>query len=107
MERWEKEGTKNQRRFFFFYHGKLWKMFISLDVSILPEDKKNFDTFQGVGVGRLKGKEEANIRFTFTDAGEPGTLDTAEILIWTDDPQDPLLYVSGPLEFGNHQAHGK
>ena len=48
MERWEKEGTKNQRRFFFFYNGRLWKMFISLDVSILPEDKKNFDTFQGV-----------------------------------------------------------
>ncbi len=48
MERWEKEGTKNQRRFFFFYNNRLWKMFVSLDVSILPEDKKNFDTFQGV-----------------------------------------------------------
>src|SRR4051812_41792783 len=52
MERWEKEGTKNQRRFFFFYQGKLWKMFVSLDVSILPEDKKNFDTFQGVMQGQ-------------------------------------------------------
>lgn len=48
LERWENQGGKNQRRFFFFYQGKLWKMFISLDVSILPEDKKNFDTFQGV-----------------------------------------------------------
>lgn len=48
LERWENQGGKNQRRFFYFYQGKLWKMFISLDVSILPEDKKNFQTFQGV-----------------------------------------------------------
>ncbi|MFN0253254.1 MAG: hypothetical protein ACKV2T_40665 [Kofleriaceae bacterium] len=48
MERWENDGGKNNRRFFFFYQGKLWKMFISLDVSILPEDKKNFDTLQQV-----------------------------------------------------------
>ena len=33
---WENSGGKNQRRFFFFYDGKLWKMFVSLDVSILP-----------------------------------------------------------------------
>jgi hypothetical protein len=48
MNQWENQGGKNQRRFFFFYEGKLWKMFLSLDVSILPEDKKNFDTFRGV-----------------------------------------------------------
>jgi hypothetical protein len=48
MERWENANGKNERRFFFFYQGKLWKMFISMDVSILPEDKKNFETFQGV-----------------------------------------------------------
>ncbi|HUJ61498.1 MAG TPA: hypothetical protein VLX92_23495, partial [Kofleriaceae bacterium] len=59
MDRWENEGGKNQRRFFFFYEGKLWKMFISLDVSILPEDKKNFDTFKSVmeakyGAGELE-----------------------------------------------------
>ncbi len=52
LERWENQGGKNQRRFFFFYDGKLWKMFVSLDVSILPEDKKNFDTFQGVMTGQ-------------------------------------------------------
>ncbi len=52
MERWENQSGKNQRRFFFFYQGKLWKMFVSLDVSILPEDKKNFDTFQGVMQGQ-------------------------------------------------------
>jgi hypothetical protein len=48
MERWENDAGKNNRRFFFFHQGKLWKMFISLDVSILPEDKRNFETFQGV-----------------------------------------------------------
>ena len=48
MEHWENEGGKNQRRFFFFYDNKLWKMYISLDVSIIPEDKRNFETFRGV-----------------------------------------------------------
>ncbi len=52
LERWENQGGKNQRRFFFFYEGKLWKMFVSLDVSILPEDKKNFATFQSVMEGK-------------------------------------------------------
>jgi hypothetical protein len=52
IERWENQGGKNQRRFFFFHDGKLWKMFISLDVSILPEDKKNFDTFKSVMQGK-------------------------------------------------------
>jgi hypothetical protein len=52
LERWENQGGKNQRRFFFFFDGKLWKMFVSLDVSILPEDKKNFATFQAVMEGK-------------------------------------------------------
>lgn len=60
LERWENQGGKNQRRFFFFFEGKLWKMFVSLDVSILPEDKKNFATFQSVmeakyGPGDVEG----------------------------------------------------
>ena len=46
LERWENQNGKNQRRFFFFFDGKLWKMFVSLDVSIIPEDKRNFATFQ-------------------------------------------------------------
>jgi hypothetical protein len=60
MERWENEGGKNQRRFFFFYDQKLWKMYLSLDVSIIPEDKRNFETFKGVmesayGAGAVDG----------------------------------------------------
>ena len=46
LERWENQGGKNQRRFFFFYDGKLWKMFISLDMSALSEDSKNFAAFE-------------------------------------------------------------
>jgi len=46
LERWENQNGKNQRRFFFFFQGKLWKMFVSLDVSIIPEDKRTFATFQ-------------------------------------------------------------
>jgi hypothetical protein len=46
LERWENQNGKNQRRFFFFFQGKLWKMFVSLDVSIIPEDKRTFGTFQ-------------------------------------------------------------
>ncbi len=52
LERWENSGGKNQRRFFFFHDGRLWKMFVSLDVSILPEDKKNFETFEKVMQGQ-------------------------------------------------------
>ena len=46
LERWENQGGKNQRRFFFFYEGKLWKMFVQQDVSVISEDKRNFGTFQ-------------------------------------------------------------
>jgi hypothetical protein len=52
FEKWENQNGKNQRRFFFFHDGKLWKMFVSLDVSILPEDKKNFETFAKVMQGQ-------------------------------------------------------
>lgn len=46
LERWENQGGKNQRRFFFFYEGKLWKMFVQQDVSVISEDKRTFATFQ-------------------------------------------------------------
>jgi len=68
MERWENDGGKNNRRFFFFHEGKLWKMFIQLDVSILPEDKKNFETFSAVMVGQFgPGAVEGSV-ITWTTA---------------------------------------
>lgn len=45
---WENQGGKNQRRFFFFWEGKLYKMFLSLDTSLLPEDKRNFESIRSV-----------------------------------------------------------
>ncbi|HTR53007.1 MAG TPA: hypothetical protein VMJ10_20070 [Kofleriaceae bacterium] len=69
MDHWENQGGKNQRRFFFFYQGKLWKMFISLDVSILPADKKNFDTFRGV-MEKQYGAGDVDVGLIQWNAGE-------------------------------------
>jgi len=52
FERWENQDGRNQRRFFFFHDGRLWKMFVQLDVSILPEDKKNFESLVKVMTGK-------------------------------------------------------
>ena len=49
---WENQNGKNQRRFFFFVDSKLYKMFVSIDTSILPADKRNFETFQVAMFGR-------------------------------------------------------
>jgi hypothetical protein len=59
MERWENDNGRNNRRFFFFYNDRLWKMFISLDVSMIPEEKRNFETFKAVMEGQYgKGAVE-------------------------------------------------
>jgi hypothetical protein len=60
-----------------------------------------FDTYIGEGVGTCNGKP-ATIKFTFTDAGEPGKYDSAEYHIaggCTLDAAKSLLIK------GNHQAH--
>ncbi|MCK5281687.1 MAG: hypothetical protein KAK04_24215 [Cyclobacteriaceae bacterium] len=62
------------------------------------------DTFFGMGTGRLNGVDGARIEFTFVDAGEPGTKDTALIKIWN--PSDNVvLDVFGNIQNGNQQAH--
>jgi hypothetical protein len=68
LERWENQGGKNQRRFFFFYEGKLWKMFLSLDVSIIPEDKRNFATFQAFMEGKYGPGYVDDGKITWTTA---------------------------------------
>ncbi|MBA3502946.1 MAG: hypothetical protein M4D80_05155 [Myxococcota bacterium] len=65
LEKWEKEDGKNNRRFFFFHEGKLYKMFIQLDVSILPEDKRNFETFKGVMTSSYGGGDVEADRITW------------------------------------------
>ncbi|HEX8106565.1 MAG TPA: hypothetical protein VF516_02505 [Kofleriaceae bacterium] len=76
LERWENQAGKNQRRFFFFFEGKLWKMFVSLDVSILPEDKKNFATFESVMEAKYGPGEVAGGKITWrTDDFEARAID--------------------------------
>jgi hypothetical protein len=58
---WENEGGKNQRRFFFFHEGKLWKMFISFDTKQLAPESRNFGYFSALLEQRYgKGKMEKN-----------------------------------------------
>ena len=68
LERWENQGGKNQRRFFFFYEGKLWKMFLSLDVSIIPEEKRTFATFQANMEGKYGPGDVDEGKITWTTA---------------------------------------
>lgn len=49
---WENQDGKNQRRFFFFADGQLYKMVLSLDTSAWPEGKRNFETFRDSMEGR-------------------------------------------------------
>jgi hypothetical protein len=65
LERWENQDGKNNRRFFFFHEGKLYKMFIQLDVTILPEDKRNFETFKGVMTANYGAGDVENDRITW------------------------------------------
>ncbi|MBI4080922.1 MAG: hypothetical protein HY430_04090 [Candidatus Levybacteria bacterium] len=63
-----------------------------------------FDTYQGEGTGRFNGQSGYSIKWLFTDAGEPGKNDTANIVI--KDPSNvTILSVSGNLKSGNQQAH--
>jgi hypothetical protein len=58
----------------------------------------------GSGVGPYNGQPGAKAEWTFTDAGEPGSKDSATITI-TDANGNVVLRVSGKLEKGNQQAH--
>ncbi len=76
------------------------------DPNIDPGNPKtNFDTLTATGTGRLDGTDGATIQLKLTDAGEPGRNDTATFII-RDASGNVVLTVSGPLHFGNHQAHG-
>lgn len=75
------------------------------DPTITPNPPAaGFDTHSGTGTGRFNGVEGATVEWTFTDAGEPGTGDTAKIVI-RDGFGMTVLEVSGTLTKGNHQAH--
>ena len=63
-----------------------------------------FDTYRGAGKGRFNGIDGATIKFMFTDEGEPGKNDSANIII-LDADGNLVLAVKGLLKVGNHQAH--
>lgn len=65
--------------------------------------KAGFDTYTASGVGLWNGQPGATIDFVFTDDGEPGTKDWAEMTITP--PGGSPVVVSGYLTKGNHQAH--
>jgi hypothetical protein len=72
---------------------------------IAPEPPvASFDTLVATGNGKYDGEAGAYAEWTFTDAGEGGSGDTATIRVWDADG-NLVLDVSGFLTFGNHQAH--
>ena len=76
------------------------------DPSIDPRPPvANFDTYEGAGTGRYDGVSGATAQWTFTDAGEPGRNDLANIAIM-DAGGNIVLWVADSLRNGNHQAHG-
>jgi len=79
------------------------------DPTITPNPPyATFDTFEGFGKGSYNGQSGASIHFKFTDAGERGTGDTAEITVWSGDYSSSPIVLQvdrAYLTFGNHQAH--
>ncbi len=46
MVYWESVGNRNQRRFFFFQDDRLYKMVLTLDVSVIEKSRRTFDVFR-------------------------------------------------------------
>lgn len=66
------------------------------------------DTIIGVGVGRYDNVDGYTIEFKFVDAGEPGTFDMAQLLIYLTGDASKTPILSAPLQYikgGNLQAH--
>jgi hypothetical protein len=64
-----------------------------------------FHTYFGAGVGSLNGEPGATVSWQFTDCGEPGTKDVAEIYVRDTNGNLVLELRPAFLTFGNHQAH--
>lgn len=48
LEYWENQGGRNQRRFFFFQDGALYKMFLQIDTTQFESEQANFEYFAGL-----------------------------------------------------------
>ncbi|RDD61590.1 hypothetical protein DRB17_11685 [Ferruginivarius sediminum] len=79
------------------------------DIIQQPPMSSPFDTFQAEGTGRLRingeRDENATVRFILVDAGEPGTADTARIVIRDGDGNIVLDLPETVLTHGNFQTH--
>jgi hypothetical protein len=64
-----------------------------------------FDTFIGVGTGKLNGVDGSVVMFTFIDNGEPGKTDLASIQIFDAGGALVLDVPLSLLDRGNIQAH--
>lgn len=64
--------------------------------------RADFDTLWAAGTGRLDGVSGVPFEILFTDDGEPGTTDTAEIVI----DGGAAVWAASAVDRGNHQAHG-
>jgi hypothetical protein len=94
---WTANGVENN-----FHLGNLTSATCTDDPAIVPNPPgANFDTYVGTGTGTCNGLP-ASISFRLTDAGEPGTSDTAQ---YTISGSCSLSTAILPLTFGNHQAH--
>ena len=89
-----------------FHATALTSAFCFDDPAIAPAPPKaGFDTFVGTATGKYNGVAGATAKFTFTDAGEPGTEDTGRIVVTDKDGNVVLDVPTGDVSKGNHQAH--
>lgn len=93
--------------------GNRWHLDKPLDAATCVDDpaynpvppRAPFDTFHGVGTGRLNGVDGSVVRFTFIDNGEPGRTDRASIQIFDPSGVQVLNVPLNNLDRGNLQAH--
>jgi len=48
LEYWENTGGKNQRRFFFFQGGELYRMFVQIDTTQFDPEQQTYEFFSGL-----------------------------------------------------------
>jgi hypothetical protein len=66
LEYWENQGGKNQRRFFFFQDGQLYKMFIQIDTTQFEAEQQTFEFFSGVMTAKF-GSDVADPKLSYAN----------------------------------------
>ena len=90
-----------------FHQNTLTAAVCFMDTTIAgSRSEARFNTIIGTGSGTYNHAPGATVRFTFNDAGERGTNDSASIVI-TDANGNVVLSVSGNLAQGDQEAHAR